>query len=776
MEETTLQEIRLIFIGDLKVGKKKTIQQILKLNPNTEYKDEYYANSSLMEVLQLGKKRDEVLEEINKCKERENKERMKALNKVESLELMKKYKIMQLATYKFIFSFFPIVEAQDLVKPTRKHKAQVKQEFERLLRERKAEVEKENGLTKTERERIMVEIEKECDAQVCEDDDNYYESKLDLNTKEMEDEMQKILEKKSRNDACQGLENVFLFCFSLNDYTSFLRIKKYYDCLTKRFHLQECPCCLLGTKLDIAGKFKEYQINKINKFAEENKMKYYKYSNLIAPSFIKFFESFFNDHISSKLDASSNMVEKRLHQILTESSNFAKAPKNVFKPIQTPGPGEYKNNVYDYPRTTEELNEIFSHTAGVSFKKMFIDKTGFYYSQPDDKKNKKNAEAAENKKSKTVMNFFKEAYALNDAKKDANEALQGNKKGYSLGIKKGNYNFKSQRKQAFQKKAEELFPAFDEDDLTLHIKRPPTFKDPEQYMRNKQKLLEGNKFERKTKDEENKKKIEENRQKKEEEREAKMKSIVEKRKELDKKLDEIQKVNEEQRQRAKTKEKVRSKVPDTSCPAMYDIREDLEKTKGQKGFRFACHEYQKNRAHSCKPKQETYPAFPNLKSDFDKFADTKISFRRTAERFNYIKTYDQFNPKSKKEKENEEKLLQLRIQQEKEDKERIQLQILNKRKGITENKLKRDEYAQKVQANKIQNEKNQLMKIDQLLRRMNSKKRGRNKNYEEGYEEDEEEDRFANIPNINYDLVEDMAPKVSLVNIITYIVLNERKI
>ena len=61
-------------------------------------------------------------------------------------------------------------------------------------------------------------------------------------------------------------------------------------------------------------------------------------------------------------------------------------------------------------------------------------------------------------------------------KKDKRDTFETNIPGYSLGIKKGNYNFKQQRKEEAKNRERELENAILENTMTLHIKKEPLFK------------------------------------------------------------------------------------------------------------------------------------------------------------------------------------------------------------------------------------------------------------------------------------------------------------
>ena len=105
--------------------------------------------------------------------------------------------------------------------------------------------------------------------------------------------------------------------------------------------------------------------------------------------------------------------------------------------------------------------------------KIFIGKQGPIF--PDVGKDRRKGDKKEKKKkeqkAKTEYGAFGDWDSKN--KKEIKEALETNVPGYSLGIRQGHYNFKKERKEKFKQQEKELESAFVENNMTLHIKRPP---------------------------------------------------------------------------------------------------------------------------------------------------------------------------------------------------------------------------------------------------------------------------------------------------------------
>ncbi|MCQ2820786.1 MAG: hypothetical protein MJ252_26300 [archaeon] len=435
-----------------------------------------------------------------------------------------------------------------------------------------------------------------------------------------------------------------------------------------------------------------------------------------------------------------------------ENKDAKISPKDKLEQIKgTPGPGKYYPNVYEYPEKKEDLLEIFNHNGGTT-KKMFINKVGYLFPPRDKKKEEKNAEVD---KAKTYTKFPMLNREMKKSNSSAdnrlNEVLQTNKPGYTLGIKKGNYDFKSQRKKEYKSRAEELEKALIEDQLTLHRRKPPQLRDLDRYTKNKNENLQERK--REAKEEENKinDKIKENRKKLEEEKEKKINEIKERREKYDQKIEERQKDNKDRAEKATRGKTVPRKVDDAQ-PDMYDIRFDY--TTSKKGWSFGYFGGKPDDMQKDPFKKAYDPPFADLKSDFDKYANKTIQYKRTAPRFPEVK----YENKGLEDQKRNGKTAQEELK-DRRHKERYLNQQRAREKKLNEMRTKRDIYLEKVMKHKEENEENMNRKREELLRNMNARgKQRRNDFYDEDYLEEEE--RNYAIRDINYNLVEDRAPIV----------------
>ena len=190
-------------------------------------------------------------------------------------------------------------------------------------------------------------------------------------------------------------------------------------------------------------------------------------------NFELFFENLFKDILSSIDEGFSNSnFLNRFHLLLSKRPNLSKAERVTFKSNDTPGPGEYKINIYDYPKDKKVFRQTFSNEKNGRFTtNIFIDKQGPVFPTVNKEINQK-----EKKKKEEIKNNKSDFENENSKKKDARDAIETNIPGFSLGIKKGNYNFKQQRKEEVKNRERELENAILENTMTLHIKKEPLFK------------------------------------------------------------------------------------------------------------------------------------------------------------------------------------------------------------------------------------------------------------------------------------------------------------
>ena len=218
---------------------------------------------------------------------------------------------------------------------------------------------------------------------------------------------------------------------------------------------------------------------------------------------------------------------------------------------------------------------------------------------------------------------------LASKKKDVRDAIETNIPGFSLGIKKGNYNFKQQRKEEVKNRERELENAILENTMTLHIKKEPLFKqnkDFSLYEENKKENLKELIIRIKEKEEEGKEKRKDNLKLLEDLQKQKIKEIEDKEEKYQKKYEEREKkLNRSHSGLYYSRNHLSKKIIKSSeipKEKLYDVRTKYDKNKGWSfGMKYNINLNQK----------KDDPDFPYLLSDFDKITskpkNVEIKFR-----------------------------------------------------------------------------------------------------------------------------------------------------
>ena len=328
-------------------------------------------------------------------------------------------------------------------------------------------------------------------------------------------------------------------------------------------------------------------------------------------NFELFFENLFKDILSSIDEGFSNSnFLNRFHLLLSKRPNLSKAERITFKSNDTPGPGEYKINIYDYPKDKKVFRQTFSNEKNGRFTtNIFIDKQGPVFPIV-------NKEINQKKKKEEIKNNKSDFENENSKKKDARDAIETNIPGFSLGIKKGNYNFKQQRKEEVKNRERELENAILENTMTLHIKKEPLFKqnkDFSLYEENKKENLKELIIRIKEKEEEGKEKRKDNLKLLEDLQKQKIKEIENKQEKYQKKYEEREKkLNRSHSGLYYSRNHLSKKIIKSSeipKEKLYDVRTKYDKNKGWSfGMKYNINLNQK----------KDDPDFPYLLSDFDK--------------------------------------------------------------------------------------------------------------------------------------------------------------
>ena len=423
-------EIRVYLIGDYNVGKKSIIKRFRTLNSSKTTGDTL--NKRKNEKTKSDNDQEDDNEETKKDKEL-NQEQIDFLKKEEIRQnLMKLTKIYTIGNKAIYINFYPCLEAIPLKRNYNYDE---------------------------------------------EDEDYEFEKNYKITLKPTQKELEQYILNESKYNG--NIENIFLFVYDLNDFTSFKKLEIYFEQINKHFKLDEnnYNYALIGNKLDKKVNLNDEDKNSLNNFISKNNMKYYEISTLMFYNFEYFFENLFSNIFSNFLYEIED-YQNKIHKILMSKSNFSKSERTTFKQNETPGPDNYDANVYQYPYNKEEFYKTFNTRNGGRFnKKIFINKIGpiFNYKKKQNnniEENNNNYNLSKEKKDKkynqTVTGLYKEL----QHKKAIKDSLQLNcdLPGYSLGIKdqKMNLNLKNSRREKIQEINNKLSEAFEESTFQLN--------------------------------------------------------------------------------------------------------------------------------------------------------------------------------------------------------------------------------------------------------------------------------------------------------------------
>ena len=180
------------------------------------------------------------------------------------------------------------------------------------------------------------------------------------------------------------VEILFLFCFDLSNFNSFENILLYYNQLNQKFNVKNnYYMALIGNKNDKKKVMKEKEQRILENFINQVKINYYQISSLLYFKFETFFENLFFDIFvnDSKYNFNSIEFKEKFHIIISEKPNFTKSQRNLNpKNIRDyfPSPNKYNNNPFEYPLSKKTLINLFNPKNKYK-KKIFIDKKGPLY-------------------------------------------------------------------------------------------------------------------------------------------------------------------------------------------------------------------------------------------------------------------------------------------------------------------------------------------------------------------------------------------------------------
>ena len=269
------------------------------------------------------------------------------------------------------------------------------------------------------------------------DDDEFYqfEKQHKISIKQMVKEIEKIIIKPAPNDKTK-IEILFILCFDLSNYNSFEKLVIFFSQIERHFKLEEndYKLILLGNKMDKRINFKKDEKEKIEKFITRYGLNYYEASALKFFNFEIFFEKIIIENFGN-LNI-FNQYRNKFHEIINTKKSFTKTKRPQFGGDDNPPPNKYDNNPYQYPLNEKEFKKMFKDRDKYN-KHIFINKQSMVY--PPIKYIDKETSTIENARKKgnssdKNMLIFSWDSSKKESIKQALE-LQSRLPGYSLGMK-----------------------------------------------------------------------------------------------------------------------------------------------------------------------------------------------------------------------------------------------------------------------------------------------------------------------------------------------------
>ena len=269
------------------------------------------------------------------------------------------------------------------------------------------------------------------------DDDEFYQFEKDnkISIKQMVKEIEKIIIKPAPNEKTK-VEILFLLCFDLSNYSSFEKLVIYFSQIERHFKLDEndYKIILLGNKMDKRIGLRKEEKEKIEKFRTRYCLNYYEASALIFFNFEIFFEKLIIENFGNL--TIFNQYRNKFHEIINTKKSFTKTKRPPFGGDDNPPANKYDNNPYQYPANEKEFKRMFKDRDKYN-KHIFINKQSMLY--PPIKYIDKETSSIENARKKghssdkNILMFSWDS-TKNEAIKQALE-LQSRLPGYSLGVK-----------------------------------------------------------------------------------------------------------------------------------------------------------------------------------------------------------------------------------------------------------------------------------------------------------------------------------------------------
>ena len=451
------------------------------------------------------------------------------------------------------------------------------------------------------------------------DDDEFYqfEKTYKISIKQMVKEIEKIIIKPAPN-AKTKVEILFILCFDLSNFNSFEKLGIYFSQIERHFKLDEndYKIILLGNKMDKRANLKKEEKQKIEKFRTKYSLNYYETSSLMFFNFEIFFEKLIIENFGNL--SIFNQYRNKFHEIINTKKSFTKTKRPEFGGDDNPPANKYENNPYQYPTNEKEFKKMFKDRDKYN-KHIFVNKQSMLY--PPIKAIDKESSNIENSRKKGHSSdkniiFFSWDSTKNESIKQSLE-LQSRLPGYSLGMKTYKpLGFFKEREKMRKKLEKEKIDAIGGNIDLMQEKRTLT----EGNIESNQKKYEINRKINKEKILEERKLIEDNiklrhddvNKQNNEDFNNKIKDIKNKQNKYDKIFEKIEKTKEKTRMEniVKNNIKILTKYEEPKC-RLYD---PVSSIATNKGFTFG-------KKYDHKEIDVGTPDFATFKDDFEKLID-----------------------------------------------------------------------------------------------------------------------------------------------------------
>ena len=272
------------------------------------------------------------------------------------------------------------------------------------------------------------------DYELKEDDDFYeFEREYRVSIRQMIRELEGIIMKPVDDPKAQ-LEFLFLLCFDLSNMASFDKLLVHFSQINKHFKLsRDYKMVLVGTKMDKKTVMNKEEKEHFERFKSKFQLNYYEVSSLMFFNFDAFFEKLILDNFGQF--PIFNEFKEKFHDIIVTKRTFANTKRPEFGGDDNPGPNQYNNNPYQYPDDEKEFLKIFQNKDKYR-RNIFINKRSLLY--PPIKLNEKDLLIQNTKKkSSSIDNKQELKFCWDMAKREdikASLELQSSKPGYTLGV------------------------------------------------------------------------------------------------------------------------------------------------------------------------------------------------------------------------------------------------------------------------------------------------------------------------------------------------------